>query len=135
MKNDYQLHEADSQRIKCSDPDCGKQATVGMNNGGAPFFYWCDEHAAEIRLHERLLPWQMTFPDYVKSMHGKRVKKIAPFNREMSLRLMYNDRVCSALQAAKPVPAIVCREIVAWNPYIDAARHIRQARPELFAAF
>jgi hypothetical protein len=42
FKNDYKLKPADSARIKCS---CGAQATTGQNNGGAPFWYHCDECA------------------------------------------------------------------------------------------
>ena len=43
FKNDYKLSPADSARIQCGQ--CGKPATTGQNNGGAPFWYHCDECA------------------------------------------------------------------------------------------
>jgi hypothetical protein len=46
FKNDYRLSPAESARIKCSGyEECGAQATTGQNNGGAPFWYHCDECA------------------------------------------------------------------------------------------
>jgi hypothetical protein len=46
-KNDYKLTAADSKRIQCDS--CTEPATTGQNNGGAPFWYHCDKHAAELR--------------------------------------------------------------------------------------
>lgn len=53
FRNDYPLQPTAAVNIPCAFQGCTKHAVYGLNNGEAPFWYACAEHAEFARAYGR----------------------------------------------------------------------------------